>query len=334
MRQATRFTVQRSWRLLMLDMGLDPAQVLRLARLPVDLFARREASLTPAQYFDLWQGLEQAAGSDALPLMIGQAISVEAFDPPVFASLCSADLNGALQRLQHYKCLIGPLVLSLDIDRQRTRVTLDCYGHEGVIPRSLGAAELVFFTQLARLATRTLIVPLDVQLSRLPDDPAPYAAYFGVPIREGAVNRIAFAAPDATRPFLTEDTAMWGFFEAGLRQQVAEVQAGASMAARVRGLLLEMLPAGQSQIEDAARRLAMSARSLQRSLGAEDARYQDVLNATRRELAEHYLARSTSSPGEIAFLLGFQDGNSFHRAFKGWTGATPGQYREAQVDRA
>jgi AraC-like DNA-binding protein len=53
-----------------------------------------------------------------------------------------------------------------------------------------------------------------------------------------------------------------------------------------------------------------------------------VLNETRQELAQHYLANSTISPAEISYLLGFQDGNSFIRAFKGWTGMTPGSYRE------
>ncbi len=49
----------------------------------------------------------------------------------------------------------------------------------------------------------------------------------------------------------------------------------------------------------------------------------------REDLAQHYLARSPVSFGEIAFLLGFQDSNSFIRAFNGWTGQTPGQYRRA-----
>jgi Arabinose-binding domain of AraC transcription regulator, N-term len=128
------------------DMGLNPADVLTLAGLPNDLFARKDASLTPAEYFRLWHGLEQAAGTDELPLKIARAISVEAFDPPIFAGLCSPNLNTALQRLGKFKRLVGPLTLALEIGSRQTIVTLDYYGNEGTIPASLGAAELVFYT--------------------------------------------------------------------------------------------------------------------------------------------------------------------------------------------
>ena len=148
------------WKLLILDMGYAPADVLSLARLPGDLFARPGASLSPAQYFDLWRGLELAAGGDELALKLAQAMSVEAFDPALFACLCSPDLNTALQRLAQYKRLIGPLNMAVDIRADRTQVTLSCYGSDEPIPRSLGVSELVFFTQLARLATRERIEPL------------------------------------------------------------------------------------------------------------------------------------------------------------------------------
>jgi AraC-like DNA-binding protein len=96
---------------------------------------------------------------------------------------------------------------------------------------------------------------------------------------------------------------------------------------RVRSALLEMLPAGMSSIDAVAQRLAMSKRSLQRHLGDEGVSFQDVLNNVRQELAQHYLTNSTVSPGEISWLLGFQESNSFIRAFRSWTGKTPGAYR-------
>ena len=101
------------------------------------------------------------------------------------------------------------------------------------------------------------------------------------------------------------------------------------MKERVRSALQEMLPAGQSSIEEIANRLAISKRSLQRRLSEELSSYQEVLNATRRELAHYYLSRSSAALVEIAYLLGFQDGNSFIRAFRGWTGETPREYRQA-----
>ena len=327
MKQATRFSVQMSWKLLILDMGYNLADVLTLARLPGDLFARKEASLSPSEYFNLWRGLEQAAGADELPLKLGQVLSVEAFDPALFACLCSPDLNTALQRLAQYKRLVGPLMMDVDITPQRTLVTLSCYGNTEPIPRSLSTSELVFFTQLARLATRQRIVPMTAFTPELPSDGVPYDAFFGCPLKQSDAIQIAFTAQDAARPFLTENSAMWEAFEPGLQKRLASLDDQANMTDRVKGVLLEMLPAGVSSIDAVAQRLAVSKRSLQRHLGDESVSFQDVLSQVRQALAQHYLINSTISPGEISWLLGFQESNSFIRAFRSWTGTTPGAYR-------
>lgn len=328
MKQATRFNVQPGWKVLITDLGINPALVLKLAELPADLFARKDTSLSSADYFRLWHGLEQAAGTDMLPLKIGQHLSVEAFDPPIFASLCSANLNTAFQRLSQFKQLVGPLTLTVEITIHQTHVTLDYAGNSELIPRSLAAAELILLTQLARLGTRKRIVPLRVELMQLPDERGPYQEYFGVPLLRGLANRLAFSAHDAIYPFLTENVAMWSFFEAGLSKKLSDLDTHASMQERIKSALSEMLPAGHSSIEEAANRLGISKRSLQRRLAEESSTYQEVLNATRRELAHSYLSRSSASLAEIAYLLGFQDSNSFLRAFRSWTGQTPGEYRD------
>ena len=332
MKKANHFIVQRGWKIIITDMGLNPAHVLALAGLPADLFSHSEAKLSPIDYFNLWLGLEQAAGTEELPLMIGQAISVEAFDPPIFASLCSPNLNTALMRLAKFKPLIGPMTMEVDIKQHQTCVTLECYGYTDQIPRSLGASELVFFTQLARLATREKIAPVVLELSQLPKNGEPFENYFGNPIRLGKEIRIGFTALDANRPFLTEDAAMWNFFENELKQRLSDLETGTTTKQRVKSVLLEMLPCGQSTIEETASRLAMSKRTLQRQLNQEASSYKDILNSTRQSLAQHYLARSMISPPEISFLLGYQDSNSFLRAFKSWTGTTPGEYRNESVN--
>ena len=311
MKKASRFVVQRGWKILIIDMGLNPAHVLALAGLPTDLFSRKDAALSPEDYFNLWDGLERVAQADELPLKMGQAISVEAFDPPIFASLCSPNLNTALKRLAKFKSLIGPMTMAVEIERDQTCVTLECYGYTDQIPRSLGACELVFLTQLARLATREKIVPTVLELPRLPKRGDPYEAYFSNTIKPGKAVRIGFAAKDAARQFLTEDVAIWNFFEPELKQRLSDLETETSVRQRVKSALLEMLPSGQSSIEETSRRLAVSKRTLQRQLSQESSSCKEILNTTRLALARHYLAHSTTSPPEISFLLGYQDSNSF-----------------------
>ena len=195
-------------------------------------------------------------------------------------------------------------------------------------PAQLGIAELVFFTQLARLAARRRIVPLSVQLPELPANLAPYADYFGCTPTVGSGIEVRFDARDAKRPFLTSNAAMWDFFEGLLSQRLKDLDASASTAERVSAVLLESLPAGKSSMEQVAAKLAMSKRTLQRKLTSEAETYQSVLQQTRGKLADHYLTKSRLSLGEISFMLGFQEPNSFIRAYSSWKGVSPGQFRE------
>lgn len=124
---------------------------------------------------------------------------------------------------------------------------------------------------------------------------------------------------------------MWQVFEPELRKRLSELDDSASTAARVRSALLELLPSGQSGIAAVAHRLSVSKRTLQRRLEQEGGNYRNLVNAVREELARHYLTQTELSAGEIGFLLGFEDPNSFFRAFHDWTGNTPDALRKPAV---
>lgn len=328
MKQAREFAVQPSWRLLLCDMGFNPDRLLRSAQLPPDLFSRSGASITADQYFRLWQAMEDATGAESLPLLLGQSVSSEAFDPPIFASLCSPNLTIAMQRMALYKRLIGPITLTVNAQASGCSITLACYGNQSAIPKSLAMSELVFLTQLIRLGTRHRMVPVAVTLPDPPDDLAGYAAYFGVTPQRKAQISLVFSRDDSIRPFLTANDAMWAYFEPGLGKRLSSLESTATMSDRVQAALMEGLPAGQHSIESVCKALALSTRTLQRQLRDEATSFSEILNATRRQLAQHYLSSSDISLGEIAFLLGFQEVNSFIRAFKDWSGMTPSTYRQ------
>jgi AraC-like DNA-binding protein len=80
----------------------------------------------------------------------------------------------------------------------------------------------------------------------------------------------------------------------------------------------------------------MSVRTLQRRLTDVDITFQQLVEDTRRELAHHYLKHSTAELNETAFLLGYEDANSFFRAFHLWEGTSPGDWRmkHSRVDAA
>jgi AraC-like DNA-binding protein len=321
--RATKFTVEPIWQVVIRDLGINPAEVLKRAGLPLDLFSRKSATLTAPEYFRLWRGLEESAGDPAFPLQIGKNVPVEVFNPPLFAALCSPNLNVAFTRLSQFKALCGPMTLTVEETQEQTCIIMDCCYAEHPMPHSMVATELVLLTQLARMATRESITPLKVTaVAELPGLDR-YTDYFGVQPQRGNRNSLVFTAADAQRPFLTESNAMWQAFEPALRQRLAELDAEASFATKVRSALLVLLPSGMHSAEDVARKMAVSKRTLQRRLSDEATSFQIELNQAREGLARHYLVNTEFPGAQISFLLGFEDPNSFARAFHGWTGKTP-----------
>lgn len=331
---ARTFSVWPGWQVLMKDAGVDRANVLRRAKLPGDLFARESVRLDSATYFRLWEAIDEEAGNAGgpAPLRIAQKMSTDWFNPELFVALCSEDMNGALARLAKYKRLSGPMALKLEHTARRTMVTVEFLDRALTPPRVFMAFKLVFFVQLARLATRSPVHPLRVgwPAPNLPArDAAAYAAWFGVPVEDLPVPTVVFAAQDTQRPFLTANHGIWKFFEPALRQRLADLESHASTVERVRGALVEALPAGEVSMPAVCRKLGVSTRTLQRRLQEEGSSFQQTLDALRSSLAHHYLYNSSLSGTEISFLLGFEDPKSFARAFQAWTGSTPQAVRLA-----
>ncbi|HBK45472.1 MAG TPA: AraC family transcriptional regulator [Xanthomonadaceae bacterium] len=326
------YALDTTWRTLLKDLGVVPTDVLRRAGLADDLLLQPSVRLAPKDYYRLWDGIEAEVGDPLLPLRLCQAVRSESFSPPLFAALCSPNLLVAAQRIARYKALIAPI--RLDVTEAGDRVTVELTWLDGPLapPVSLVVMELLFCVTLARMGTREPVRPVEITTTVPPTPTAPYESFLGTRIQRGARHRVTFTAADATRPFLTSNEPLWSVFEPELRQRLADLDAFATTARRVRAALLEGLPSGLVGIDDIARKFALSKRTLQRRIESEGTSYQDILAETRADLARHYLEKTTLPVAEISFLLGFDEANSFYRAFRTWTGTTPDNVRRARAN--
>ncbi|MDN3639411.1 AraC family transcriptional regulator ligand-binding domain-containing protein [Simiduia curdlanivorans] len=101
-----------------------------------------------------------------------------------------------------------------------------------------------------------------------------------------------------------------------------------SLKAKVRAILSKDVSGSQPSAEDVASRLNLSVTTLRRKLQAEDTSYQRLKDECRMEAAFHYLSCPELTNSCIAERLGFDESSAFFRAFKKWTGVTPGDYRK------
>ena len=326
MRQSVKLT--NNWSLLLRGIGVHPDNVLRRANLPASLLTHETATVSIDGYFRLWESVADELPDKPLALLLGQQATAEMFDPAIFAALSSPNMLKAMQRLQLYKRLIGPLKLNLEATDDAVLVVTDSIGVRA-LPHCMGLTELVFFVSFIRRATRLPISPVRIEVVEMPAFLPAYEEYFGCGLQPGSRYCVAFSNADMHRPFLTANEDMWRFFEPVLQQRLAEIDADASVADRVHAALCELLPSGRGTVQEVAAMLGLSPRSLQRHLQKEDTTFKSVLGKTREQLARHYLGQTQLSVAEIAFLLGFDEPNSFFRAFRIWTGQTPQSLRKA-----
>jgi len=323
------FALDAMWRPLLADLGVRPADVLRRAELPLDLFSKTNAKLPTADYYRLLHAIDEELSDPLLPLTLAKALRPESFSPPFFAAMCSPNLLVALKRIQHYKPLVGPLRLTIDEEDSAVVLGIDFLDKTLKPPQHFLTTELLFFVGIARNGTREMIRPLALTSPRPPEPAGVYEEFLGRRIVQGERLTVTFSRADALRRFLTANDGMWSMFEPELRRRLDELDAAATVAERVRAVLLEGLPSGQVTMDSVARKLALSKRTLQRRLSKESTSYQQVLQGTRLSLARHYLQRTALPAAEISFLLGFEEPNSFYRAFNDWTGQTPETLRRA-----
>jgi AraC-like DNA-binding protein len=198
------------------------------------------------------------------------------------------------------------------------------------VPDEAVDAGLATFVSMCRTSYGDDFHPLRVETQRPEfDDPAPFIEYFHAPVEFSAPDNILYFSKESLEAHLpTANPRLARVNDRIITQYLAQFDKG-STAMRVRARLIDLLSAGNVTQQDVADSLHMSLRTLQRKLSQEGTSYKELLDETRRELANQYLRQATLSVSEVTYLLGFSEPSNFARAFKRWTGRTPSEFRTA-----
>ena len=191
---------------------------------------------------------------------------------------------------------------------------------------------LAITVQAVRLALQSDFFPLSISVAR----PRPtgfeakYAAFFGCPvIFDAPLTAIRINESDLSKKLPSANPHLTQMYEQ-LTVDYLEKIDRADFPARVYKELLRLLPTGVSCKDQVAQSLNMSTRTLYNKLEAANTTFREVLDETRRALAEAYILESLPI-FEIAYLIGFSDTANFSRAFKKWTGKSPSEFRDTDA---
>lgn len=233
-----------------------------------------------------------------------------------------------LKRLAQYKPLIGTLLYQVAETETETEVSVEVLSAnpELELPEILVGIEFAFLVELIRKATKEHHTA--VRDGKAANEESLLCRFYRKAYHGWQKNRLVLSKEDAPAPFISRNESMWEFFEPELKCRLSMMGTDDSCAAHVRSALTELLPGGECTIDDVAKKLGYSKRSLQRKLQEEDTNFRKQLNHTRELPVKTYLAGTDMTVEDIAFLPGYQEIGSFLRTFSVWIGSTISAYRQ------
>ncbi|AYC31014.1 AraC family transcriptional regulator [Pseudomonas cavernae] len=309
-------------------LGLERDALLHACGLQEAQLSDPDARVPFAAQEQLWQ---QLASRLALPepgLVLGQNLAPGPFSVLGYLLQSSATLGDAIAAGLRYQRLVGEGgELLLEEGDGELRLVYRPLHPELPATRTRVLALMAFWVQM--------MTPLleDFRLLRADfghAEPAalePYAEVFACPLRFNAA-AYALVLPPALRtaPLIQANPPLQHLLRQHAEALLARLPSE-GLIARVVTLLGAQLAHGEPDRAELARTLNLSERTLQRRLAEEGSSYQQLLNDTRQQLAERYLRDGQLPAAEIALLLGYSEPSVFFRAFRHWTGLTPGEYR-------
>ncbi|HWA88502.1 MAG TPA: AraC family transcriptional regulator [Rhizomicrobium sp.] len=316
--------------------GADPARLAERVGLDPATLDDQDARVPLPAYVALMHAAKEMTGDPALALHFGEAFEIDELTIVGLIGGACRTMAEAFAQLARY----SQLIIDVPVD--------DAQGRRLVIVREAGQVWIVdtrsdpnAFPELtessfARMAAAVhrrrsgadTVAALHVT-HKAPAHAAEYERVFELPVVFESARNALLMKGDGFLDIALPKPSRYAFAVLSARAEalLGELDASITMRGEVESALLPILHAGDASMDAVARKLALSRQTLARRLKAEGTTFEKVLDALRHRLALAYLGNDKVSVHQCAYLTGFSDPAAFSRAFKRWTGATPGRWR-------
>lgn len=324
--------------------GIATAPLLAQVSLAPSILSQREQRISASDYGQLFaQGLA-LSGDENFGLHLGEAVRPGYYGVLGYLLMSCATLADALQQQARYAELVGSLG-RVALNEEPAQTGLEAHIAHSWQPLS-APLQPQLHSQLQRHASEETLAawltfghwisglklaPTQVRFQHSqPADIREHQRIFACPVLfDQADNALVFPQCLLNTPLGQADGPMRIMLDAFAERQLAELKQGDHLLLRARELLAAQLAAGPVDLPRLAHAMALSPRTLQRRLSDAGLNFSQLLDELREPLALHYLRDATLELADIAFLLGFSEAGSLARAFRRWTGQSPGEYRRS-----
>lgn len=313
------------------ERGVDLKALAMAAGMPANALTPLPESLAAADYVRLLDAGAELANHPHFGLQVGERVKLGTYSVYGLILLSCRDFGQVFQQTLRYEGLahdLGRSSLSVTGNTAKYRWHSHFPQASRHLAESVFAGVQVFGAWLAGGP----LPPAEVSfMHSAPADCSEHRRIFGAKITFDAPHNCArFEAALLSQPVPHADVGLYPVLQQHaeqLLQKKMQQQESPDIVSLVRDSIARNLAQDSARLGTVAQDLGLNQRTLQRKLQEAGASFQQVLDHTRRELAQGYLLQHKLSLVDIAFLLGYQDQSAFNHAFKEWTGLSPGSYR-------
>lgn len=312
--------------------GLDPGELMVKAGLDVAMLTVPDARYPAMNVRRFWEIIVAATRDDLVGMRCGHEMQVATLHGLGLAIVTSHSLAQVLELIARYcKVISSTMEMSLAHDKHGTTLAIGTL-HGSEARHAARLAVLAFVLRQANSLSQHLVQPIAVHLrmSKLSDeDRSRLNHHFGceVDTTGDAPDSIRFAYADVMEPYAGSNAMLREANEQVVRAYINRVRQSSFTARVEEEIQMIIEQGGTAKIESVAKKLNLSARTLQRRLEDEKVTFAELFDGRRRQLAHDSLAHSEMSITEIAYTIGFADPSNFSRSCVRWFGVSPASYR-------
>ena len=313
------------------DDDVDKDGFLRSLGIDPDSAVDPRQMVSDAMYYDF---LERLAAVEPEPVTIslraGAAMRCDDYGALGLAWKSATDLRGSYERAVRYaRVLTSVSTYEVEPTEGGAFMHLRREGERRLGLRLSNEATIASIASISEEASTGEFKPNAVYFKHAaPDTVVAHEKHFGCPVHFGADRDALLVSHTMLKtPNRLGDATIARFFDSHLEAEVAKLEQENSLGQQVLLQVSRFLSEGIPTVSDIAKRLGMSARTLQRRLAEQSFSFQSLVDEARRQLAERLLRDTEYSLAEVAFMTGFSEQSAFNRAFKRWAGQTPRSFR-------
>jgi len=314
------------------ERGVDPSGLALSHGMESAALSGRPHRISAARFLDLWREAERLSGDDAFGLKLGLMIHERGGGGVLFTAMANCDTVGdALATMCRYHDVAADAVKPRFINTEGVlEITWEVLGGANDLPRHMAEAVAASFVLTIRRLTGRSVDPAEARFHHPPPEATDeHERIFNCPVSfnqprtaliyDGAVSDMPVVMPDRR---LRETLVTY------LEESLQRLKESDTFSARVLRILGSLLPGTPPSLDRVAERMGVSPRTVQGRLMEEETSFRELVDGLRRELSYRYLGNPDYSINEVAFLLGYAEQSAFTRAFRRWTGTSPGVYRD------